>query len=121
MKSENGVGHVKPRRRLSSRYEVSGASERDVSHSIVICIIIINSITRVASHLARSDKPSITCIVAQLSCSDTPRPSDQLQGSTRATRELPQDLHAKFNFTHLKLAVTFKKMNQKNTKKISDS
>ena len=28
--------------------------------------------TRIASHLARSDTPSITCIVARISCSDTP-------------------------------------------------
>ena len=32
--------------------------------------IIIN--TRVASHLARSDATSITCVVARLSRSDTP-------------------------------------------------
>ena len=65
--------------------------------------------TRVESQLARSDIPSITGIVARLSCSDTPTyPSDQWQGSTRATRERPQDLHAEFNFTHLKLAVTYK-------------
>ena len=44
--------------------------------------VIVN--TRVASHLARSDIPSITCIMAGLSCSDTPTyPSDQWQGSTR--------------------------------------
>ena len=69
--------------------------------------ILLIKQTRVASHLARSDIPSITCIVASLSCSDTPTyPSDQWQGSMRATRERPQDLHAEFNFTHLQLAVT---------------
>ena len=37
-------------------------------------------VTRVASHLTRSDTPSITCIVACLSCSDTlTYPSDQWQ------------------------------------------
>ena len=36
--------------------------------------------------------PSITCIVACLSCSDTATyPSNQWQGSTRAPRERPQD------------------------------
>ena len=45
------------------------------------------SLTRVASHLARSDIPSITCTVARLSCSDTPTyPFDQWQGSMLATR-----------------------------------
>ena len=34
--------------------------------------VVLIIITRVASHLARSDTPSITCIVASLSCSDTP-------------------------------------------------
>ena len=43
--------------------------------------------TRVASHLARSDTPGITCIVARLSRSDTPRRSDQWQGSARASGE----------------------------------
>ena len=62
--------------------------------------------TRVASHLARSDIPSITCIEARISCSDTPTyPSDQWQGSTRgrwrAPADRPQDFHAKLNFTHL--------------------
>ena len=53
-------------------------------------LVIIIIITRVASHLARSDNPSITCIGARLSCSDTTKyPSDQWQGSTRAAGERP--------------------------------
>ena len=43
--------------------------------------------TRVASHLACSDTPGITYIVARLSRSDTPRRSDQWQGSTRVSGE----------------------------------
>ena len=73
-------------------------------HSIVYTIYI-------ATHLARSDTPSITCVVARLSRSDTPtllwRPSDQWQGSTRAARERrPQGLTCEVSFMHLKLAVT---------------
>ena len=34
--------------------------------------IIIIIYTRVATHLARSDTPNITCVVARLSRSDTP-------------------------------------------------
>ena len=52
--------------------------------------IIIIIYTRVATHLARSDTPNITCVVARLSRSDTPtmlwRSSDQWQGSSRRSR-----------------------------------
>ena len=62
--------------------------------------------TRVASHHARSDTPSITCVVARLSCSDPQiiiiplRPMARLR--VCRSREMPrrlQDLHAEFNFT----------------------
>ena len=80
---------------------------KQVAHATHKCGMFI--ITRVASHRARSDTPSITCIVACLYCSDIPtHPSDQWQGSTRATRERPQDLHKRFNFTLIKLAITEK-------------
>ena len=50
------------------------------------------------------------------------RPSDQWQGSARATRESrPQGLHAKFHVMHLKLAVTWKILIPKLRKKITDS
>ena len=54
-----------------------------MTHTLCLfsCEVII---TRVASHLARSDTPGITCIVA-LSRSDTPRRSDQWQGSARVS------------------------------------
>ena len=47
--------------------------------------------TRVASHVARSDTPGITCVVARLFRSDPPptllwRPFDQWQGSTCVAR-----------------------------------
>ena len=63
--------------------------------------------TRVGSHLARSDTPSKTCIMARISRSDTPHPSDQWQGS------MPQDCTRSFimNSTNLK------SMNPKNTNK----
>ena len=61
-----------------------------------ICIVS----TSVASHLARSDTFSITCLVARLSRSDTPTLLGQpVQRSERAARERwPQGLHAKFQF-----------------------
>ena len=65
-------------------------------------------ITRVASHFARSDIPSITCIVARLTLQWHPniplRPMARLHAGH--SRERPQELHAEFNFTHIKLAVT---------------
>ena len=64
-------------------------SEDDLYSGLVKYLIV--SHTRVASHLARSDTPSITCVVARLSRSDTPtllwRPSDQSQSSARAAHE----------------------------------
>ena len=56
-------------------------SQRCISKDRVIMI------TRVASHLARSDTPGITCIVARISRSDTPSRSDQWQGSARVSGE----------------------------------
>ena len=57
-------------------------------------------ITRVASHLARSDTPSITCIVARLSRSDTQQCYDAPPTNGKAPRaplaSAAQGLHAKF-------------------------
>ena len=51
-------------------------SEHVIAYGNLYLTIIFNNlmlfITRIASRLARSDTPSITCILARLSCSDTP-------------------------------------------------
>ena len=74
------------------------------------------TVTRVASHLARSDIPSITCIVACLSWSDIPTYSDQWQCSTRAAIE--RRLAGRWNFTHSIISRrNLKHINPKNTKK----
>ena len=66
-------------------------------------------ITRVASHLARSDTPGITCIVARLSRSDTTRRSDQWQGFALVSdQQRPQSCTRKFHNQFTKLAVTQK-------------
>ena len=44
------------------------------------------TLTRVASHLARSDNSSITCIVACLSCSDTQQCYDAPPANGKAPR-----------------------------------
>ena len=79
----------------------------------LVCCYPLVGLTRCASDLARSDTPSITCDVARLSCSDphiiiTPlRPLATLRVCrSRETARHLQELHAEFNFTHLKLAVT---------------
>ena len=70
----------------------------------------IISVTRVASHLARSDTPSITCIVARISRSDTQQCYDANPTKGKAPREplasAAQCLHAKFHYKFTKLAVT---------------
>ena len=76
--------------RLNKRGKLNIPDQQVLQYYVLKCwlyqYIFIIMYTRVASHLARSDTPTITCVVARIACSDPPHYYDAPSTNDNAPR-----------------------------------